>query len=174
MVTLVQEDGSGLANSNSYVSLAEADEYFSGHPFYADAWALLASGERTLLLVAATRSLDVEYVWRGKRASTTQALEWPRSAVVDQYDTLLASDEIPLRLRQATCEQAYYLTKGDKSAEAIDDPGLDKLKIDVIELDFAKSIRTTRVNAVPTAVRALLRGLGDYAAGSRVRRVVVG
>lgn len=174
MVTLIEETGAGLATANSYVSLAQADTYFETHPFYADAWSLLDSSTRTVLLVAATRMLDVQYIWYGYRATTTQALEWPRYGVRDQYDQLIAQTSIPLRLQQAVCEQAYYLTKGDKSAEAVVDPGLDKLKIDVIELDFASAIRTTSTQAVPSSVRALLRGLGDYASGMRVRRVVVG
>lgn len=174
MVTLVEETGAGLADANSYVSLAEADAYFETHPFYADAWSFLGSAQRTVLLVAATRMLDVQYVWYGYRSTSTQALEWPRTGVRDQYDQIIGSNTMPLRLRQAVCEQAYYLTKGDKSAEAVEDPGLDKLKIDVIELDFASAIRSTSTQAVPSSVRALLRGLGDYASGMRVRRVIVG
>ncbi len=175
MPTVVVETGAGLANANSYVSLAYADTYFAGHPFYADAWELLDQSTREAYIIYATLQLDNEFIWRGRRATGTQALDWPRTGVYDLYDLAIAENSLPLRLMQATCEQAYYLTKGDRSAETQTSGEIDKLKIDVIELDFSSSSSTSfSTQPVGSTVRGLLRGLGDYASGMRVRRVVVG
>jgi hypothetical protein len=176
MVALVAETGAGLSNANSYADVAFADAYYAGHPFYADNWDDLDPSTKAALLMAATRSLDGQYLWYGYRATTTQALEWPRARVRDLYDVLLPQDALPVRLRQAVAEHALWLTKGDRSPEAQTSTGLDRLKIDVIELDFASASSNTSAGTQPvnSATRALLRGLGDYLHGLRVRRVIVG
>lgn len=175
MVTLVEETGAGLANANTYASVAYADAYFESHPFYSDNWAEILSADKAILLAAATRLLDSMYQWYGYRSTQTQGLDWPRRGVRDTYDYLLPLGTVPDRLRQATAEQAFWLTKGDKSTEAQTSTGLDKLRIDVIELDFSSSTSTkSSTQPVVSSVRTLLRGLGDYSGGMRVRRVVVG
>lgn len=176
MVTLVEESGAGLVNANSYASVATADAYFETHPFYSDNWSEILAPDKQILLIAATRLLDSMYQWYGYRASTAQALDWPRKGVRDTYDTLLDYTAVPARLRQATAEQAFFLTKGDKSYESQASTGLDKLKIDVIELDFTSSTSTTKAGTqpIPSTVRNMLRGLGDYSGGMRVRKVLVG
>ena len=174
MVTVVMETGAGLANANSYADVAYADSYFAAHPFYADAWDELDDATKAVLLVSATRALDVQFLWHGYRATSTQALEWPRQRVRDLYDTLISANVVPERVRQATCEMAYYLTKGDRSPENSTVSGLDRLKIDVIELEYSSSVSSSATAPVSTSVRDLLRGLADYMTGMRVRKVVVG
>lgn len=172
MVTLVLETGLGVPGANSYVDLDYADEYFLVHPFYSDAWAAVTDPERRkALLIAASRQLDVQFLWRGTRVSTFQGLEWPRYGAYDDYGAYISQNVIPERIRQAACEMAYYLTKGDVSQNTQAAQGLDRLKIDVIELEFSGS---TSQPVVPSVVLGLLRGLGDFASGIRVRRVVVG
>ena len=176
MVTLVEETGAGLPDANTYCGLSRADAYYAAHPFYADAWEALPVDVRNVLLAAATSTLDGQYLWHGRRATAGQALDWPRCLVRDLYDQLLPHTELPQRLRSATAEMAYWLTKGDRSPEAQTSSQLDSLRLDVIELNFAAgSARTTAgTQPVPTVVRGLLRGLGVYQYGSRTRRVVVG
>lgn len=172
MVTLVLETGAGVPGANSYASLEYADEYFLSHPFYSDSWSgIISSDKRTALLIAASRQLDVQFLWRGTRVSTTQGLEWPRYGAYDDYGQYISQNIVPERVVQATCEMAYYLSKGDVSQNTQASQGLDRLKIDVIELEFSGS---TSQPVVGSAVISLLRGLGDFASGIRVRRVVVG
>lgn len=174
MPTLIPETGTGFPDANTYVSLAWADDYFAQHPFYADAWDELDPSTKEMLLISATRTLDVQFYWKGYRSTTTQALEWPRRNVRDMYDTLIQPNVIPRQLMEATAEQAYFLTKGDKSVEAQVSSGLDRLKVDVIELEYSSSSSSSSsTQPVPSTVRQLLRGLGDYISGIRVRRVEV-
>jgi hypothetical protein len=175
MLTLIPEDGTGLANANSYVSLQEADDYFATHPFYSDNWADLGEPDKLNLLAAATAQLDSLFLWRGTIISTGQALGWPRSGVLDIESRTVTSSSVPAALKRATCEMAIFLSRGDAFA-APSSTGVDRLKIDVIELQFTQTQNGgSRVNApVPAAVVLALRGLGDYVLGSRVRRVAVG
>jgi hypothetical protein len=168
---LVLETGAGLVNSNSYVDLAYADEYFIGHPFHADAWAEITDEDRReALLISASSFLDAYFDWQGYRATTTQAMDWPRTMVYDADGLLLPYYSVPEQIRKATCEQAYILSKGDPAAP-LPGVGITNLRIDVIELTFDKAVR---VSPISSMVVALLRGLGEYTFSRRIRKVIVG
>lgn len=172
MPVLVPEDGTGLSNSNSYISLAEADQYFATHPYYADNWSDMGDPDKEMLLMMATQSLDSLMIWRGSIVSVTQALSWPRTGVYDNEGRLIASNIVPQNVKWATAEMAFHISQGKSaSAGTPQSQGLEKLKIDVIELQFGQS---TNVSPVPAASLLLLNGLGEYALSSRVRRVYVG
>jgi hypothetical protein len=175
MVDLVVEDGSGLADSNSYVSEAEADDYFASHPFYSDNWSDLGEPDRANLLVAATAQLDTLIRWRGVIKSSTQALGWPRSLVVDDEGRLISDSVVPKKVKIATFEMAVFASRGDPFA-APSSTGVDRVKVDVIEIQFSSAQNGgSRVNApVPAAALLALRGLGEYTLGTRVRKVIVG
>lgn len=171
MANLILETGAGLANSNSYADLAYADAYFYEHPFHADAWANITDeDQREALLKYASLFLDTAFDWIGYRASETQAMQWPRTHAYDGDGVLITSYSVPDRVRKATCEQAFVLSKGDPAAPPTG-AGLTDLRIDVIELSFDKSVRTSSVNM---GVMNLLRGLAEYAFARRIRKVIVG
>lgn len=168
-MAIVVEDGTGIVGANSYVTEAEADEYFANHPFYADAWDEIENKEA--LLRAATSQIDFLFNWYGWRSYEEQVLAWPRQRVwyLPSY-AYIPTDSIPQQVKDATCEMAYFLSKGDVFAPSSSE-GLDSLKIDVIELNFTNS---SSKSPVPAAVLVLLRSLGDYAFGGRSRKVLVG
>jgi hypothetical protein len=99
-MTLVVEDGTGLANAESYLSVADATDYFVryGNP----AW----NGEIPDLEAAlrrATQYIDSEYRFKGCKLTPTQALQWPR----DGYTMASLGVTWPVvRLRQACAELA--------------------------------------------------------------------
>lgn len=166
---LILETGAGVANANSYADLSYADEYFSTHPFFSDAWSDLQFNKENLL-IAATRQLDLLFNWYGIPYRTDQALGWPRTIYGYTSHNLLVTDVMPDRLRQATCEMAFHMSRGDPFATPASE-GLEALRIDVIELQFNQSKKAA---ALPAPVAVLLRGLGEYAFGGRVRQVQVG
>lgn len=170
MVALVLEDGTGVAGANSYATVAEADDYFSTHPFYADMWDAQGIPDRANLLVSASGQLDALMRWFGTIAYDPQGLGWPRIGVYDPEGRLLPSTEVPSQVKTATFELAVYASRGDPFAP-LSSFGVDKLKIDVIEMDFTPSIVRP---PVPAAALLAVRGLGDYVYGMRVRKVMVG
>lgn len=95
---LIVEDGTGLPNADSYVSVADCQAYAAAH-------GLAFAGEEAALEAAlrnATLYLDGEYTYRGERATGTQALEWPRTVV----------DGVPREVVSACCELAVRALKG--------------------------------------------------------------
>ena len=89
---LIVEDGSGLANADSYVSAADCQAYATAHglTFDGDAAALDAA------LRNATIYLDTAYTFRGERKTCEQALEWPRRCV--------PAEGVPREVVSACCE----------------------------------------------------------------------
>lgn len=122
-MAIVVEDGSGFADSETYISVEEATAYHAerGH---AD-WIAATIEEQEAALRRATEWLDATY--RGKfigyrTKARAQALEWPRSGAsyVDPVNgpspygwlnntglwTTIASNAIPIELKRAEAEAA--------------------------------------------------------------------
>jgi hypothetical protein len=115
-LTLIKEDGTGKADANSYANVADGDAYHDGH-LYATAWTAATTANKEKALVMATRLIDAEVRFKGVKASTTQALQWPRADCGDPDGSDdLASDVVPAAVVQATCEMARELLVKDRTA----------------------------------------------------------
>ena len=96
----------GGANSNSYVTLAEADAYFAGDARHQD-WNNHSDAFKESALIQSTQWLD--YLgWAGKCCTSTQALQWPREDVTCMCRDAVCT-EIPLQVKQSTYELAFKL-----------------------------------------------------------------
>ncbi len=105
----------GGASANSYATRTEGDAYFADRLNSTD-WTGATSGNKDAALVTATRRIDEE-TFLGLKASTTQALKWPRVDVQDEDGNYFASDSIPERVKQATFIVALELLRADFLAE---------------------------------------------------------
>jgi hypothetical protein len=126
-LTLVKEDGTGLANANAYASAADGDAYHAGH-LYATAWTGATDDQKAAALVMATRLIDAEYQFNGTRTTADQALQWPRAMCPEPdnvhvpisvllpipYD-YVQYDTVPKAVVQATCEMARELLITDRT-----------------------------------------------------------
>lgn len=124
-MALTVEDGTGLANADSYLSAADATAYLAAHG-NPSAWAGadLATQEEALRL--ATQYLDLEYggSWKGFRVRSVQALDWPRCAVSDRDDFEVASDAVPQQIKDSAAEAASrHLTETGRLMPDIAAPG---------------------------------------------------
>ena len=81
-MTIIAEDGSGLADAESYCDVTFADTYHSNRAN--TAWALLTTAIKEANLRKATDYMLGQYRmrWLGRRVTITQALDWPRVGVV--------------------------------------------------------------------------------------------
>lgn len=101
---------SGL-NSNSYVTLAEADSYF-GARLHAASWTSAANDAKAQALIMACRHIESCRLRVDRRVSTMfspaqsdQVLSFPRLRDVDASGAYI----IPPRVRDAQCEEALAL-----------------------------------------------------------------
>jgi hypothetical protein len=127
-LTVIKETGAGLADANSYASVADGDAYFEGH-LYATAWTGATSDTKAAALVMATRLIDAQYQFLGYRANESQALQWPRTECPDPdrggrtwtvlgpvVSNCVPYDSVPEAVVQATCELGRELIIEDRTA----------------------------------------------------------
>ena len=77
-MALIVESGAGLPNSEAFISVSDADTYFSNRGNAA--WAALNTAAKEAALRLSTDYMGAVYGprWGGERLTDTQALDWPR------------------------------------------------------------------------------------------------
>jgi hypothetical protein len=98
---------------NSFVSIEQATEYFSGTYFSdpnADTWDDLDPDDQARLLITASRRLSA-LNWTGVPIATTQVLAFPRSYTAWEYGGTvdLGENDMPNFLVELVCEMARAL-----------------------------------------------------------------
>lgn len=194
-VTLVVEDGSGVAGANSYLDLVTAGAMFESRP-HSEAWTAAATDEvRKAALVTACRACE-SYVqtrlggYQGTKMKVAQALLFPRGFVPDpdpidpaldptyvgtldsaQY---LPSDEIPTAVEWFQAEAALLVLGSDMFALR-DGAGLSSVSAgsDGVRVVFSEAL-SLLAKSIPPYVIDLIRPLthaGTTAGAARVVRV---
>ena len=103
-MSLVVEDGTGLANAESYSSVAEADAYHTAHDTGAT-WLNVSTttSDKEAALRRATQYIEARWrrLWSGRRANQSQALAWPRLEVYDADEYAVESATVPQQVKDA-------------------------------------------------------------------------
>jgi hypothetical protein len=94
--------------SDTYISIADADAYFSARDI--STWAAATTEARTAGLLQATVYLDGAYSFIGRIADGAQALAWPRLGAVDGDGRSI--EGIPGRVAHACAELALIALAG--------------------------------------------------------------
>lgn len=106
-MALEVEDGTGKANAESYVSVADCSTYCDARGL---TFSSGTTGNKEAALRRATAYIDGAYGPRfiGMRVNgRSQALQWPRVEAYDSsVDNYVASDSVPVEVVNATCEAA--------------------------------------------------------------------
>jgi hypothetical protein len=166
------------ATSNSYCSIVFANEYHDTVVQYeaeGTPWEDAGDDEKCRALVTATRLLDVWFDWFGDISTLTQRLMWPRRGVLrpgisegvvgsetvnpwhEPFQTLLDSDTVPERIKEATAELARHLLVSNRSADSdIETQGIKSLTAGPVSLTFAGAV----AKPVPDAVLVMVSTLG--------------
>lgn len=115
-MALIVEDGTGLDNAESYLSVADATTYHTkmGN---AAAWAAVgAEAVQEAMLRRATNYLRSRYyaMWSGEPVAPFQRLDWPRWGVPsrDGYNAI-PSNSVPEDIKAACAELALKAVSGD-------------------------------------------------------------
>lgn len=143
-MALIVEDGNGLVNAESYISVADATTYHANRG-NAD-WVAIASDTiREQLLRKATEYMMAVYRlrWAGYRYNSTQALDWPRLCVpildtitANQFPQYVDFNIVTVAVKNACAELAL---KANAEALMADlGQGVIREKVDVIEVEYDK------------------------------------
>jgi hypothetical protein len=141
-VALIVEDGSAKADAESFISVTDADTYFTKRGN--TTWAALTEAVKEANLRKATDYMEQVYrlSWAGYRHSEAQALSWPRDEVprvdftylnhLSYYD----NDIVPNEVKNACAELAFRASVADLSPDI--GQRVLREKVDVIEIQYAE------------------------------------
>lgn len=120
-----------IVGENSYVTLAEAEEYFTNRFGTSQYAAFTDNSVKENLLRMATILLDSYCDWNGSVTSLNQELQFPRNG----------SSDIPSAIKKAQCEIAEAIaTQGDGTTE--ESATLRKMTVDVISFEWNDNNKT--------------------------------
>lgn len=183
-MALIVEDGTGKADSESYLSVSDATTYHDARGN--TAWSGLGTDAlREQALRKATDYLVQVYRmrWGGYRSNGTQALDFPRAllrmpdysyAGLNGYTTIggnyyYVNDEVPQEVKNACAELALKSISGELAPDL--ERSVVKEKIDVIEVEYDKNaLQYTRYRAIDNMLAPFLNG-GSSGAFRKVVRV---
>lgn len=167
---LIVEDGSGIANADSYCSLAEASAYHAdrGNTLWATG---MSDTEREQALRRGTEYMVQVYrdLWAGSRKTIAQSLDWPRYEVpikdsptgYGAFPSYYADDEVPLAVRQACAVMAFKAASGDLAPD-VGTP-VKREKVGPIEVEYQDGARqTVRYQVLDNMLAPFLRGGQSY------------
>lgn len=142
-MTLIVETGAGLPDSESYISVADADTYFAARNNAA--WAAIADiPTKEGLLRDATDYMRQTYrlSWIGMRVTILQALDWPRAWVpipdspggYHGFPTYLPLDVVPKEVKDACASLALRALAGPLTADI--GPQVTREQVGPIAVDY--------------------------------------
>ena len=103
----IVEDGTGLANANSFASVDEFKQYWSDRGSDLSAY---ADAQIEQNLVKATQYIDKNFRYIGMKPSSTQALNWPRWYAYSEEGYVYSG--VPKDIISATCEASLLSLQG--------------------------------------------------------------
>lgn len=103
-MALIVENGTGLADAESYISVADCDALLLSWGRSTAEWEALTESAKEGLLRNSTMYIDSEYALKfsGEVLNSTQALAWPRSNAYKVNGQSILSDEVPVEVLRAT------------------------------------------------------------------------
>lgn len=159
-MTITVEDGTGLDDAETYISVADANTYHAARGN--TTWAALSEADKEAALRRAADYLSGAYGgrWKGSRATSGQALDWPRvGAVANGYD--VSSSVVPAAVARACAELALRAASAALSPDL--ERGIKRERVDVIETEYdTTSPQHTRYRAVDQLLAAYLSGGGAF------------
>lgn len=151
-MTIIVEDGSIVANANSYIDTTDFAAYATAREY-------TVVGTAETLLIEAMDYLESQ-VFIGIKHTSTQSLQWPRDyAYIDGY--LLTNSTIPQLLIDVQCEIAMAIDAGNGPLDDIARTPI-RTKVDVIEVEYEAGTAPFVVNRkIQNKLWKLLSGGGS-------------
>lgn len=160
-MAIVVEDGSIISGANSFISLADANTYFTanGNPTQ---WSGATDPVKEGALLAGAKYLRLKFTYKGSLEDLTQALPFPRSEFFDSEGrTLCGTGVIPQDVIDAQCELALRHIIQDLFLNT--NPSSDRITSKTIG-DSSESYDTKRAINVFALINDLLN---DYVLSSK-------
>ena len=166
---IIIETGAGLADADSYASVASADARCASLGL--TAWAALAEASKEIALRKAVQFMaSYRTRWAGRRVYQHQALDWPRyNVVVDSF--IVPSIIVPVDVVNACIDLAVRAGNGEDLLPDLDtgSNAIKKDKTGPLETEYFQNTTDARERFV--AVDALLAPYFGAAGGGNSMKV---
>jgi hypothetical protein len=174
-MAFVVEDGTGLTNANSFISLAYANTYFTDKGV--SSWSG-TDASKEAALVRASSYLTTAYLWKGSKINErSQALAFPRSGVYDLEGYEVAQDAVPIEIQISTAELALLelltpstLNPAVKLSERVSREQIGQISVDYVNSNISASSDIVVVPYVLSLISGLIvSGGANRLSGASVR-----
>lgn len=166
---IIIETGAGLADADSYASVAAADARCASLGLAT--WAALTEADKEIALRKATLFMVTYRTrWAGRRLYQQQALDWPRyNVVVDGFS--VPSNRVPIDVINACVDLAVRASRGEELLPDLDtgSNAIKKDKTGPLETEYFQNTTDARERFV--AVDALLAPYFGSAGGGNSMKV---
>lgn len=153
-MSLVVEDGTGIANANTYISLADVSSYCLDFDFE-DFFSKLEAEQNALILKSMRFIESFDFV--GTKNQTENNLQWPRDDAYERNGLLIDSSTIPANIKNAVCEGVILeATSSGILQPSLSRQGLKSEKYGDVKFEYFSS---GRVNPSFLTISGLLVGL---------------
>jgi hypothetical protein len=170
-MSIIVEDGTVVANANSYVSVATANAYFANRNNLV--WANLdPTDQQAPFLISAVDYMQQMYRmrWYGWRVQVAQVLDWPR-LWVQQFDApgnygpapyYFAPNVVPQEVQTAQMMLAVRIANGDLSPDVSREDMANLVKVGSLQVEYnPNSPVSTIFRAVDNLLSPLLINAGS-------------
>lgn len=164
-MTLIVEDGSIVANANSYITVSEYTDWADAR-FGSGRDTAPATDANVEALVFRAMDYFEAQNFQGYKSIESQSLQWPRAnVVIDGYT--IGSNEIPKEVKQSIYELAYTEEQGEGELNAVDRKVIRE-KVASIEVEYSGNSSSRNINvSTSSAMKKLLA----YGGQNRVIRI---
>ena len=81
--------------------------------------------------------MEALFTWTGYATTTTQAVGWPRTGLLERIDVVLDSDTVPSEVKDAQAEYARQLILANRSEDNdVESQGIASIKAGSVFLQF--------------------------------------
>lgn len=145
-MSLTVEDGTIVAEADSYVSVAD---YRAFAAKYAVTLPVADGDCEAQLRKAADYLMQYEDRFVGDRADEEQVLSWPRAnATINGFE--IEDDVIPKQLKNAQMQAALEINAGSTLLPSSDGKQVKRFKVDVIEKEYMTAQDSGGTSGVPS------------------------
>jgi len=166
-MTIIVEDGTGLSNAESLISVSYLQTHHSNRGNTSIALLTTAQAEEALRRTSDYFMQTYRNRWKGYLVKTTQALDWPRTDVIlnDGFlDYAIDPGTIPEPVKQAFADLTLKAVAGELLSDISQQ--VIRKKVDVIEVEYTPHSRQTkRYSAIDALLAPYLKSSGGLSIG---------
>ena len=131
----VVEDGSGLSNANSFVTVAEADDFWELRNNAT--WEALSDEAKQAAVIRATEYLcQFDSMYPGYRRTIGQSLSWPRIGACYVDGEWIPDGTVPPEIKKACFELAYKASSSELTPDIDYSTAVRRQRVGKIEVEY--------------------------------------